>query len=402
MTKRRSFLKGLAGMLPAGVALPLQAGCSGSGDTHAAGREYLEEIGIQPFINAAAAYSSLGGRNMWPAVIEAMDYARARNVKMEELHERVGQRIASLIGCEAAMVSAGACSAMTLGTAAVLTGRNEDFIRRIPDLTGMKDEVIIQASHRFVYDHAVRNCGVRLVEVETVRDVESAINERTAMMFFCYLYDDRGRIKAEEFARLGEKHQIPSLVDGSNVLPPVDVLSGLLDMGFDMAAFSGGKGLRGPYSSGLLLGGKDLIDAARLNNSPNSDTIGRGMKVSKEEVLGVMVAVEFSLTYDYSVEYEREERLVNIIADRISPVPGVRTEVIQAESESGRAHLRLYWDTTAKGISVAEAKRILKEGDPPIEVCAFELSDGEFEIGTSMLREHEIDTLIRRMTEVLS
>ncbi len=402
MTQRRSFLKGLAGMVPAGVALPFQTGCSGSGDIPAAGREYFEEIGMRPFINAAAAYSILGGRNMWPAVIEAMDYARAQNVNMDELHVRVGERIASLIGCEAALVSSGACSAMTLGTAAVLTGTNEELIRRIPDLTGMKDEVIVQASHRFVYDHAVRNCGVRLVEVETVRDVERAINERTAMMFFVYLYDNRGQIRAEEFASLGKQHGIPSLVDGSNVLPPVEILSGLLDMGFDLAAFSGGKGLRGPYSSGLLLGRKDLIEAARLNNSPNSDTIGRGMKVSKEEVLGVMVAVEFSLTYDYAVEYEREGRLVSTIADGAASIPGITTEVIQAESESGRPHLRVYWDATAKGLTVAEAKRQMREGDPSIETCALELSDGEFEIGTAMLKEHEIDTLVRRMQEVLS
>jgi len=402
MANRRSFLKGLAGILPAGFILPFHTGCSGREPSPTPDRDFLGEIGIKPFINAAAAYSVLGGRNMWPAVIEAMDYARARNVKMGELHEKVGKRIASLIGCEAAMVSAGACSAMTLGTAAVLTGKNEDFIRRIPDLSGMKDEVIVQTSHRFVYDHAVRNCGVRLVEVETVEELESAINERTAMLFFCHSYDDRGRIKAEDFAALGKKHNIPSLVDGSNVLPPVDVLSGLLDMGFDLAAFSGGKGLRGPYSSGLLLGRKDLIEAARLNNSPNSDTIGRGMKVSKEEVLGVMVAVEFSISFDYSVEYEREGRLVGIIADKISPIPGIRTEVIQAESESGRPHLRVYWDKSVKDISVAEAKRLMADGDPAIEICALELADGEFEIGTSMLKEDEIDPLVRRIEEIFS
>jgi len=400
MANRRLFLKGLASILPAGLLLKLQNSFGSTQDTVSSGRDYYKEIGIKPFINAAAAYSILGGRNMWPEVVEAMEYAGKRNVIMEELHDKVGKRIALLIGCEAALVSAGACSAMTLGTAACLTGKNEDFIRRIPDLRGMKKEVIIQKAHRFVYDHAVRNCGVRLIEIETVEDVKKAVNQETAMLFYNYSNNEQGKIKPKEFADLGKKYNIPTLIDGSNILPPVEILSKFLNLGFDLAAFSGGKGLRGPYSTGLLLGRKDLIEAARLNNSPNSDTIGRGMKVSKEEILGAMVAVEFSLKFDYSVEYVREGRLVNIIADKVSSIGGIRTEVIAAQSESGRPHLRLYWDKSVIKISVEEAKKQLAEGDPPIEVCALELADGEFEIGTAMLKEEEIDTLVKCLKRV--
>jgi len=264
----------------------------------------------------------------------------------------------------------------------------------------MKKEVIIQKAHRFVYDHAVRNCGVRLIEIETVEDVKKAVNQETAMLFYNYSNNEQGKIKPKEFADLGKKYNIPTLIDGSNILPPVEILSKFLNLGFDLAAFSGGKGLRGPYSTGLLLGRKDLIEAARLNNSPNSDTIGRGMKVSKEEILGAMVAVEFSLKFDYSVEYVREGRLVNIIADKVSSIGGIRTEVIAAQSESGRPHLRLYWDKSVIKISVEEAKKQLAEGDPPIEVCALELADGEFEIGTAMLKEEEIDTLVKCLKRV--
>jgi L-seryl-tRNA(Ser) seleniumtransferase len=397
MTDRRAFLKGMSA-LPASAVLPLREAESRS----MAGRDYYREIGVKPFINAAAAYSSLGGRNMWPAVVEAMEYARKRNVIMEELHDAVGSRIASLIGCEAAMVTSGATGAMTVGTAACLTGKDEERIRRIPDLRGMKNEVIIQKSHRFAYDHGVRNCGIRFIEVETIEDVERAVNDKTAMLFFCYLYDEHGKIKLREFAALGKKHGIPTLIDGSNTVPPLERLSGYLNSGFDLAAFSGGKGLRGPYSAGLLLGRKDLIEAARLNSSPYSDTIGRGMKVSKEEILGMMVAVEYSLQFDYSVEMKRESRLVELISNKVSSIPGIGTEVVYPLTEGGRPHLRLYWNQSDIGLSVEEVQQRLEEGEPSIRTCYLGLSDGEFEIGTAMLKEEEIDTLVSRVREVLS
>ena len=169
-------------------------------------RDHFAEIGVKPFINAAAAYSALGGRNMWPEVVEAMEYARQRNVIMEELQDAVGKRLVSLIKCEAAMVTGGATSAMTLGTAACITGTNEELIRQVPDLRGMKNEVIIQKSHRYSYDHGVRSAGVQFVEVETAEELEHAIGDKTAMLFFFFLNDAKGQIKLREFAALGKKH----------------------------------------------------------------------------------------------------------------------------------------------------------------------------------------------------
>ena len=316
MTDRRTFLKGIT-VLPATTMLSAQAGCSPV-DELAVDRDYFRELGVRPFINAAAAYSALGGRNMWAAVVEAMEYARNENVIMEELQEAVGKRLAELVGCEAAMVSGGATSSMTLGTAACITGTNLDFIRRVPDLRGLKNEVVVQKSHRNAYDHGVRNAGVHFIEVESAEELEGAINDNTAMMFYVYLFDvfsdEPSRIGLEEFAALGQKHGIPTMIDGSNTVPPMERLSEYIDAGFDLACFSGGKGLRGPYSAGMLLGRQDLIAAARLNSTPNADTVGRGMKVSKEEVLGMLAAVEFSQQYDYSVENVRETRLVNLFS----------------------------------------------------------------------------------------
>jgi len=401
MPTRRVFLKDAATLLPATALLSTTEGCS-TPPTGPADRDWFGEIGVESFINAAAAYSALGGRNMWPEVVKAMDYARGRNVIMEELQDAVGRRLAELIGCEAAMVTAGATSAMTLGTAACITGTDQELIRRIPDLRGLKNEVIVLTSHRNSYDHGVRNSGVRFIEVETAQEVDRAVNNRTAMLFFCKIMEARSSVSLGEFAAKGKEHGISSLIDGSNTVPPIEGLRSYLEDGFDLATFSGGKGLRGPYSAGMLLGRADLVGAARLNNSPNSDTVGRGMKVSKEEVLGMLAAVEVSLSYDYSVEHVREARMVDLIAGELTAFPGIRTEVVYPNTEGGRPHLRLYWNRDEIPLSVEEAQQRLEEGDPSIRTCYLGLADGELEIGTAMLKASEIDVLVRRVGEVLA
>ena len=237
---------------------------------------------------------------MPPEVMEAINYASKHFVMLDELHDKVGERIATLVHAEAAMVTSGAASALTLGTAAVLTGPDRQKIVDLPDLAGMKSEVIVQKTHRFGYDHAVRNCGVTLVEVETPEDVDRAVSDRTAMMLFYNNNEPVGRIQDEAFVQLGKKHGIPTLNDAAADVPPVENLWKYTKMGFDLVAFSGGKGMRGPQSAGLLLGRKDLIAAARLNASPNGNTIGRGLKVNKEEMVGMLAALERYLALDHA------------------------------------------------------------------------------------------------------
>jgi len=389
MPNRRRFLQGLS-------SLPLMATPSVASTVK---RDYFKELGIRPFINAAGTYTTLTASLMQPEVVQAIDYASKQFVHLIDLHDAVGKRIASLIGCEAAMVTAGAASALTLGTAACMTGANQEFIRRLPDTTGMKTEVIIQKSHRYGYDHAIRNCGIRFVEVETREDLERAINDRTVMMMFLNENDPLGKIKAAEFAALGKKHSIPTFTDAAADVPPVDHLSLYTKMGFDLVAISGGKGLRGPQSAGLLLGRQDLIAAARLNGPPNSDAIGRGMKVNKEEYLGMMVAIEQYVKMDHAAEWREWEKRVKVVADTVGPVSGVKTETFIPEIANAVPHLRITWDPGAVKITPAEAVKRLREGEPSIELRPG-AKDG-LEVAVWMLQPGEAQIVAKRIREVL-
>ena len=389
MPNRRRFLQGI-------TALPLAGGVGLSASVR---RDYFKELGVRPFINAAGTYTTLTASLMQPEVMDAINYASKVYVPLIELHDAVGKRLASLIGCEAAMVTAGAASALTLGTAACMTGTNPEFIRRLPDTTGMKTEVIIQKSHRYGYDHAVRNCGIRFLEVESRDELERAANERTAMMLFFNAAEPQGQIKAAEFADLGRKLKVPTFNDAAADVPPVEHLSAYTKMGFDLVTFSGGKGLRGPQSAGLLLGRRDLIEAARLNASPYSDSIGRGMKVNKEEILGMMAAVESYLKRDHAAEWREWEKRVRTVADSVGPLSSVKTETFVPEIANAVPHLRITWDETVLKITPAEAVKRLREGEPSIELRPG--AKQSLEVAVWMLQPGEAQIVARRIREVL-
>jgi L-seryl-tRNA(Ser) seleniumtransferase len=389
MPNRRRFLQGLS-TVPflgsVGRAAPVK-------------RDYFSELGVRPFINAAGTYTALTASLMAPEVMQAIDYSSKFFVHLVELQDRVGERIASLIGCEAALVSAGAASALTLGTAGCMTGTNEEFIRRLPDTAGMKTEVIVQKSHRYGYDHAVRDCGTKFIEIETREELERAINDRTVMMLFFNAANPPGQIKAEEFAQLGKKHNIPTFNDAAADVPPVENLSKYLKMGFDLVTFSGGKGIRGPQSAGLLLGRKDLIHAARLNGPPNSDTIGRGMKVNKEELLGMMAAVEAFIKKDHAVEWKEWEKRVKTVADSVGPINGIKTESFVPEISNAVPHLRITWDQSQIKIAADEVVKKLRDGNPSIELRPG-AKEG-IEVAVWMMQPGEAQIVARRIREVL-
>jgi len=393
MPYRRDFLKILSSMPLIGSAF----GGASLARAAVAKRDFYKELGVRPFINAAGTYTTLTASLMPPEVVSAWEYGAKQYVKLIDLHDAAAKRIAELIGCEAAMVSSGAAGALTVGTAACMTGTNQDFIRRLPDTAGMKTEVIIQKSHRYGYDHAVRNCGIRFVEVETKEELERAIGPNTVMMLFFNANDPVGQIKVEEFAQLGKKHGIPTFNDAAADVPPLENLSKYTKMGYDLVTFSGGKGIRGPQSAGLLLGRKDLIEAARLNTSPYSDSIGRGMKVNKEELLAMMVAVEVYVKKDHEAEWKSWEKQASLVMDSMASFKGMKTEVNIPPIANRVPHVHITWDQAQLPITPEEVTKQLREGEPSIEttpghkdrvvVNVFMLQPGEAQIVARRLRE---------------
>jgi L-seryl-tRNA(Ser) seleniumtransferase len=335
---------------------------------------------------------------MPPEVMEAINYASKHFVMLDELHDSVGKRIATLVRAEAAMVTAGAASALTLGTAAALTAIDRQKIADLPDLTRMKSEVIIQKAHRFGYERAVRNCGVRLVEVETREDLERAVSDKTAMMLFYNNNNKEGQIRDEEFVKLGLKHSIPTLNDAAADVPPLENLWKYTAMGFDLVAFSGGKGIRGPQSAGLLLGRTPLIAAARQNASPNGNAIGRGMKVNKEEIVGMLAALELFVAKDHAREAREFERRADEIRKSAAAVPGVKAEIFVPEVANHVPHVRVTWDATSKNLKAAAVVRALQDGEPSIAIRA----EGEsLVVGVWMMQPGEEKIVARRLRQEL-
>jgi len=334
-----------------------------------------------------------------------MSYAAKHFVEINELQEAAGKRIAELIGCEAAMVTSGAAAALTIGTAACITGTNLKYIRQIPDLTGLKSEVIIQRSHRFLYDHAIRNCGVRFIEIETVSELEDAISENTAMMLFFNDNESKGKIVAEEFIVIGKRYGIPTFNDAAADVPPTENLSKYTRMGFDLVTFSGGKGMRGPQNAGLLLGRKDLLQAALLNSAPNGDSIGRGYKATKETILGMLVAVEMYLKRDEEAEAKEWDRRTKLLADSVRDIQALDVEIFIPPIANHVPHLKLTWNQEDLGLSADCIRQQLRDGNVSIEaipIYSYEPSGYREEIrfGVWMMLPGETEIVAQRLREI--
>jgi L-seryl-tRNA(Ser) seleniumtransferase len=362
MADRRSFLQSLS-------TLPVLGGLfSGAAAARPAPRDFFRELAVTPFINAAGTYTALTASLMPQEVMSAMQYASRHYVHLTKLQDAVGARIAQVLESDSAMVTSGAAGALTVGTAACITGKDQAKILRIPDLTGMKSEVLIQKSHRYGYDHAVRACGIRMIEIETVEEFEKAVNPQTAMALFFNDAEPRGRIDAPAFVALCKKHGIPSFNDASADVPPVANFKKYTKMGFDLVTFSGGKGICGPQSAGILLGRKDLIEAARLNTSPYSDSLARGQKVNKEEMLGMLVALELYVSRDHDAQWKEWERRVSVLTNAVKGLKTMTTEVKIPDIANHTQHLYMRWDPAVLKLTPPDVRNKLLEGTPSIEV----------------------------------
>lgn len=395
-TNRRHFLAALSATAPfsyfmrdasAAPALPQQ--------------DYFSDLGVQPFINAVGPYSSLGGAEMWPEVIEAMDYAIKNKARMTDLHDAVGVRIAEMTGVESAMVTSGATCGIILGTAACMTMGDAEKMEQLPDGSGMKSEVIILRGQRYMYDRSIRAPGATLVEVSTAADIRAAINPNTAMMFYLLNRPDDLDIEVSELVAIAKEHDIPIMCDAATTVPPISNMAKTVGAGFDLICYSGGKGLRGPYSAGLLLGRKDLIHYARQNASPNHRAYGRSMKVAPEEYLGMMVALETSLKFDEEAEFQRQLKTVNDMGSALSRLPGLKVETHIPRAEAREPYIEILWDESQYKISVDQVKQALRDGSPSIEIRALFLSGGNLHLTAVLLKEGEADIVVQRVTEVL-
>ena len=356
-------------------------------------------LGVKPVINGVGVVTVLGGSIMPPEVLRAMEEASRYFIPLPELQKKVGARIAELLQAPAAMVTCGAASAITVGTAACLSQGDPAKLRQLPNREGIRFEVIQQKSHRSGYEHQMESCGARIVTVETRRELEAAIGEKTGMMFFLNKAEPNGEIKSDEFIRIGKERGIPTMNDAASDATPKDNLWKYTRQGFDLVIFSGGKALRGPQASGLLLGRKDLIEASLPAMSPFGG-IGRGMKVGKEELCGLLAAVELYLKADHAAEWRELESRVASIRTALKGVAGVRTERHVPVIANEVPHVLVEWDESARGVSSQHVIEKLIAGDPPIHIQR--RGGGQLLISVWMMRGDEHKIVGRRLREVLS
>jgi len=409
---RRAFLGSssvLAGMmlnarrvfgLPKSTEAPSAVGMSDKLTGFGATGKVYEELGLTTVINGQGTMTYLGGSLPRPEVAAVMALAAEHFVPIVELEQAAGKRIVELLKLPTdydAIVTCGAAAGMQSGLAGILTGNNSKFIEQLPDLTGMKSEVIIQKSHRNGFDHQLRATGARLIEVETREDVKRAINAKTAMMHFSNFANATGQIKVDEWVKLAHENQIPAFNDAAADTPPVSHLWDYANMGYDLIAFSGGKAIRGPQCAGLLIGKKEFIANALLNNSPHEDTLGRGMKVGKEEIVGMVKALECYLNEDHGALEKEWWRRLDSVSSEITRVSGVATSFNVPDVANHVPHMRIFWDPRKISLAPREAANALRNGKPSIVVGS---SEGGLGMNSFMLKPGEEKIIAAQLVQL--
>ena len=414
-SSRRDFFAWTRGLLAAGVAgqaVSVKAAPAPSQPAEE-GEDYYDKLGVTKIINAAGTYTMLTASTMPPSVQAAVARAAKHPVRLGELQRKAGEYLAKRLRCEGAVVTAGAASALTLGTAACVTVANKNAApHNMPtEMAGLKNEVIVQKAHRYDYDHALLNCGIRFVEVETLADYEAAFTDRTVMTHF-FNAAEQGQISREDWIRIAHKHGVPCFNDAAADVPPISNLWNYTQMGFDLVTFSGGKGIRGPQNAGLLLGRKDLTDAAAINNNPNDDVVGRGMKVAKEQIVGMVAAVDWFVGQSEDVMQSEFRRRADLIAAEVKQIPSLEARIVVPPVANQVPHLLLRYDQQRVKISPREVKEQLRKGTPSIELnpatgsthgsAGIPIDANTVVVGVWMLEPGEDKIVADRLREVLS
>jgi D-glucosaminate-6-phosphate ammonia-lyase len=361
------------------------------------GPQVYTRIGVRPFINLTGTLTINGGALTLPEVREASHQAADYAVDIDELMEKVGARIAELIGCEAAIVTSGAAAALSHATAACLAGTDPELIQQLPDLTGLRDEVIMPRESRNVYDQAFRSWGTRVIEVDTVEAFHAALGPRTAMVAVLGSGEARGAVRLEAIVPAAHKVGVPVIVDAAAELPRRP--DPYLTRGADLVAYSGGKAMRGPQCAGLLLGRKDLVWAAFMNGAPHH-AVGRMMKVGKEEIMGMLAAVEVLMSRGIDEDFLTWKSWLREISDIVRQVPGVRTVMQDPAGASPYPTMNIEWDPQQIGITAGEVYNELLAGEP--RIMSHATGDGySFRVRPPAIRPGDQALAGRRIAEVL-
>jgi L-seryl-tRNA(Ser) seleniumtransferase len=331
-------------------------------------------LGVRRVIHGSGTTTRYGGSILRPEALEAMREASQVLVNLDELNEAAGAAIARMLGVEAAFVTAGASSGLILQAAACIAGDDPAKITRLPDTRGMRHEIVIQRAHRFAYDQAYRVPGGVLVEIGLARrtqafELEEVIGDRTAAVAYLVspFTSPPGILSLEQVVEIAHRHAVPVIVDAASMLPPRENLTKFFRLGADLVSFSGGKGIRGPQSTGFLIGRRDLVRAAALNASPNQ-AIGRAAKTSKEEIAGLVTALELFLAEDEAAEMKRYHDVCTTFVEALADIPGLRVVVEQDAVNRVIPHAVVYFTQDWEGPSGRAVQQALAEGEPHIYV----------------------------------
>ncbi|MFB3903978.1 MAG: aminotransferase class V-fold PLP-dependent enzyme [Acidobacteriota bacterium] len=403
---RRELLKSGGGLIAAAAVADRIPFDAISAPAPAAGSSSVyEAIGVRPLINCKGTFTIITGSLTLPEVKKAMDDASRHFVHLDELMEAVGARLARLTGAEWGIVTAGCAAAMTAATCACIAGGSPEKLQRLPGLDGLKDEVVIPNWSRNVYDHAIRMLGVRILTPSSLEELEAALGPRTAMVYILAGKDDTGSFGLEPITRIARARGVPVLVDAAaeNLTPEIH-----FQRGADLVAYSGGKALRGPQCAGLLLGRKDLCQAAWINSAPHH-AFGRSLKVGKEEIIGMLAAVEMWYRRDHQAEWKTWEGWLAQIARQVETVPGVTTAVLKPDSLSNNTpSLKINWDGSRLGVSGEEVFQKLLNGNPRVQLYGStgtrreKLPESSVTVTAWMMQPGEAELVGRLLAEALT
>ena len=369
------------------------------------GSDIYRALGVSPAIVASGSTTAYGGSKLRPEVLESMERASRTMVNMDDLNVAAGKVIAEVTGAEAGLVTSGSAGGLVLQAAAVMAGSDPASMAKLPKSDGLKNEIIMHTSHRFPYDQCYTATGATIVNIGDGRrchpwELEAAINENTAAVAYLFSgFVSRRALPIEQVVEIAHARDVPVIVDAASYLPPRANLRRFIDAGADMVQFSGGKAVRGPQGTGILAGRGDLIEAAYANASPHQ-FIGRGMKVAKEEIIGLVEALQIFVEEDEDAENRRFTEMCQQVVDSLIEVPGLDVSVEHDEWDYLTPIAVMRFTRDWRGPSRDEVNDAMAAGDPPIYLHNIHNPD-ELAVDPFNLDERELEVVIRRLREVL-